>query len=81
MFAMPVYTTETVEEACMGAAVLAAVGTGIYGNIEEACKKMVKIKEKPVEPIWENHVRYKEGLQIFEELYDNLKGMFEKNKH
>lgn len=76
MFSMPVHTTKTVEEACMGAAILAAVGTGIYGTIEEACERMVQIEETVVEPINENTAIYQEGLQTFEELYANLKGMF-----
>lgn len=76
MFAMPVHTTKTTEEACMGAAILAAVGTGIYGTIEEACEVMVKMEETLVEPLKENTAFYQEGLQIFEELYENLKGMF-----
>lgn len=76
MFAMPVHTTKTVEEACMGAAILAAVGTGIYRNVEEACQVMVKMEEKLVEPIADNIAFYQEGLKTFEELYGNLKGMF-----
>lgn len=75
---MPVYTTNTEEEACQGAAILAAVGCGMYGDIEEACRAVVKLNEHPVEPIAQNVERYRIQQQIFRELYCKVKDLYPK---
>lgn len=73
---MPVYTTSTEEEACQGAAILAAVGCGMYGDIEEACRAIVKLNDRPVEPIAGNVERYRIQQQIFRELYCKVKELY-----
>lgn len=73
---MPVYTTKTEEEACQGAAILAAVGCGMYQDVKEACGAIVKINEKPIEPIQENMKRYRQQQEIFRELYLKTKDLY-----
>lgn len=78
MLEMPVYTTEVDEEACFGAAILAAAGTGIYGSIPEACMEMVKIRSEVTEPIMENVRYYREKQEIFCELYERVNSLYQK---
>ena len=66
---MPVYTTATEEEACQGAVIQAAVGTGIYGSIDEACGAIVRINPDPTEPIAANIPVYREMQELFREVY------------
>lgn len=73
---MPVYTTSTEEEACQGAAILAAVGCGIYKEIEEACSVIVKLNDRPVEPIAGNVEMYRAQQQMFKELYYKVKDLY-----
>lgn len=73
---MPVYTTKTEEEACQGAAILAAVGCNLYKSIEEACSEIVKINENPVEPIKENIKLYEKQQELFRELYLRVKDLY-----
>ena len=73
---MPVYTTETEEEACQGAAILAAVGCGMYRDVKEACSAIVKINDSPVEPVTENVKRYRQQQEIFKELYLRVRDLY-----
>jgi len=78
MLDMPVYTTRTEEEACLGAAILAAVGTGAYSSVYEACRETVTLDEQVTEPIRE-HVRYYQEKQaVFCELYQQVKELYKK---
>lgn len=76
VFDMPVYTTEVEEEACLGAAILAAVGTGVYGFVSEACEKMVSVCSDVTEPIRTNVRYYRERQELFCELYESVKGLY-----
>ncbi len=76
VFNMPVYSTSSEEEACLGAAILAAVGQGYFATVEEACSEMVGIKDEVVYPIADNHMRYKEMQEIFVDLYKKNEKLF-----
>lgn len=78
MLDMPVYTTEVDEEACLGAAILAAVGTGMYASVSEACKAMVSIRSEVTEPIQEHVKYYREHQEIFCEIYERVRGIYRK---
>ena len=65
-----VYMSETSEQACAGAAIVAGVGCGLYSNLEESCERLVRINPMPIEPITENSKKYKEFYQtIYSQLY------------
>ncbi len=66
---MPVYTTATEEEACQGAVIQAAVGAGIFDNVDEACGAIVRINPDPTEPIAANIPVYREMQELFREVY------------
>lgn len=72
VFGMPVYKTETEEEACTGAAIMAAVGAGWFGSVEEAVRDIVKTEKEAVYPILENVKRYQEKRIIFRRIYSSL---------
>ena len=58
----PVVLTETVEDASsLGAALLAGVSAGLYGSLEEAVERTVRVRERR-EPSEENR-------RVYEELY------------
>ena len=42
---LPVRTSPIAETGCLGAAVLAGVGCGVYATIEEGCKALVRLDE------------------------------------
>lgn len=76
IFKKPIYTTESAEQSCLGAAVTAAVGTGYFASFEEACEKTVRFRDEVVEPIQENCRRYEEYYQVYQELYGRNKELF-----
>lgn len=76
MLEMDVHTTGTEEEACLGAAITAAVGIGLYRDVPEACRAMVKVSRDVTEPILENVKRYRENREIFGELYPRLRELY-----
>ena len=71
-----VLTIEGEEQACMGAAVTAAVGTGGFRDFQEACEAIVHIRPETVLPIRENQKLYHECYLKYLELYSCSKPLF-----
>jgi len=63
------------EGSAFGAALLAGAGTGVYGSVEEACEKTIKVVSRS-EPDPESVRRYEEYYQIYRSLYPKLKDSF-----
>jgi len=59
----------------LGAALLAGVGVGLYKDFEEAVQETVKMT-RVQEPNMENHEIYKKSMELYLELYENLKHTF-----
>jgi len=76
VFNKEVFSTQSVEQAAMGAAILAGVGVGIYKDVEEGCKKVVKYKGEKIQPISENVHIYNQRFKIYQSLYQDLKKDF-----
>lgn len=76
MLGMPVHTTQTEEEACLGAAIMAAVGIGMYRDIPEACKAIVKLSPEVTDPIAENVRYYREKQEVFHDLYGKVEDLY-----
>ena len=72
---MKVDIIESEEGPGYGAAILAAVGCGVFSSVEEAAKKLVKIVATE-EPDPELTAKYEERYQKFRKLYPALKGIF-----
>jgi xylulokinase len=76
MYDCPIYTNREKEQASLGAAITAAVGCGVFGSLEEACRRMVRLNEEVTEPNPE-HVRvYEEEFLRFREIYRANKSLF-----
>ena len=73
----PILTIKDQDSGCLGAAILAGVGAGIYKSIDLACKQIIK-KGKEYIPDSNNTKIYNQYYQIYNDLYKNLKPLFEK---
>ncbi len=69
---LTVETVECEEGPGFGAAILAAVGCGVYASLEEAVEKLVKVKGV-TEPTAELTAKYEKKYQKFRKLYPLLK--------
>ncbi|MGA3407038.1 MAG: FGGY-family carbohydrate kinase [Candidatus Bathyarchaeia archaeon] len=72
-----VYTMKNEEAACLGAAILAGNAVGMYRSIDEACEKMITVKER-FDPNPMNFNTYERIYQNYVQLYNNLCPMFER---
>ena len=72
---MKVDLIESEEGPGYGAAILAAVGCGVFDSVEEAAKKLVKVTGTE-EPDSELVQKYEERYQEFKKLYKALKGNY-----
>jgi xylulokinase len=71
----PVTNLESQEGSAYGAAILALVGTGAYGTVEEACRSVIREAERVV-PRSTEASSYAERHQIFQSLYPALKPVY-----
>ncbi|MCL2077673.1 MAG: xylulokinase [Oscillospiraceae bacterium] len=75
LYACNVKTTLNTEGPALGVAILAAVGTGIYSSVAEACKAIIKINREQA-PIPENIDKYERAYGMYRKLYPAMKGVF-----
>ena len=61
----------------LGAAILAGVGCKVYENYDQAVKGTIEIK-KEYEPDMQRHEIYKKSMDLYLELYEDLKSTFKK---
>lgn len=69
VFGFDVYTSSAIEQASMGAAILAGLGVGWYSCAGEAAGKLVSLHEEVIKPIPSNHEVYMKNLEIYRNLY------------
>jgi xylulokinase len=60
-----------------GAAILAGMGAGVYPDVRESLREMVRLN-RCFEPNQANHRRYTEVYRLFRDLYEHLKGDFDR---
>lgn len=72
---MKVDIIESEEGPGYGAAILAAVGCGVYPSVKDAAEKLVKVV-KTEEPDQQLVQKYEEKYQQFRKYYPKLKGLF-----
>ena len=75
----PVYTMKNEEATCLGAAILAGKAVGMYGSIDEACEKMIMVKER-FDPNPANLETYERSYRNYVQLYDDLCAMFDREQ-
>jgi xylulokinase len=76
MYNAPVVTINVSEGAALGAAILAAVGVGAFKSVPEACKGIIKVKEKSAAKA-KGAEFYDRQYKRYGALYPALKGWFE----
>lgn len=79
IFNKPLYRTQTVEAAAVGAALLAGVGVGVYADVGDAIARAVRWSDVVVEPHAEHVERYAAAYETFAGLYPALAPMYEKD--
>ncbi len=77
VFGVEIVAVSPTEGAAFGAALLAGVGTEIFGSVEEACERCVRIASR-VTPISEHVAQYEERYELYRSLYPALKPAFDR---
>lgn len=76
VFASKVATVNSTEGPALGAAILAAVGAGLYQSIEEACDTCIK-EVSAKTPDEKNVEIYKDFYEVYKNLYSCVKDQYE----
>lgn len=76
IFDTELVTVNVTDSTAFGTALLAGVGTGVYGSVPEACAATVRIVDR-TDPIPENQATYNEYYPIYRSLYRALKPAFD----
>jgi len=72
----PVYQLSA-EAETLGDAIMAGVGVGVFDDLFSTCEELVKVK-KVISPNPEHHKLYTKLYKIYREIYEPLKGSFDK---
>jgi len=72
MLNMPITVMETIDAGTVGSAMLTGIALGIFDNLDEAAKHMVK-KVKIYEPHQEMHEKYAAVYENYVQLYDAVR--------
>jgi xylulokinase len=75
VFGVKVQVISSKEGPAYGAAILAAVGCGLYETVDEACSKLIQVTAS-VDPIPENVEKYNKIYSVYNGLYPILKESF-----
>jgi D-xylulose kinase len=71
----PLVTVRTAETACLGAAILAGIGASVFPSIDDACERMVQIRNR-VFPDERNRAVYTAAYEKYIKLYEALEPLF-----
>src|SRR5574344_1102482 len=74
-FNCPVKTVVSKEGPALGVAILAGVGTGVYKNVEEGCRAVIKLNPAQ-DPVKENVPQYEKFYQLYRKIYPALKDSY-----
>lgn len=77
VYGMNVSTVDSKEGPALGVAILAMVGVGLYASVEEACQKVIRVKNTTEKNV-ENAEKYEKVYQIYKGLYQHLRKDYEK---
>ncbi|MEG0773698.1 FGGY-family carbohydrate kinase [Clostridium sp.] len=77
VFNLPIEIIETKELGALGSAMAAGVAAGVFEDLKEAAKVLVKVKQR-VEPIKENVEIYKSKFNLYKETTEALDSLWKK---
>ncbi|NNG66828.1 xylulokinase [Caldanaerobacter subterraneus] len=78
VFGVRVDMVNATEGPAFGAAIMAAVGYGVFKDVEEACERIIRVTES-VYPVGEDiEQQYNEKYKLYKDLYYLLKDTFKK---
>jgi xylulokinase len=81
IYGVPVKLLQTSETGCLGAAIYAGIGAGLFKTYNEAVEKVVHVKETYT-PNPANFAAYEKAFGLFQKAYDSLnKGGYFKKTH
>lgn len=69
VYNIPLKTTVQAEQAGIGAAAAAGSGAGIFTSIDEACRALIRYKDKTYTPVPAAHRIYQEYYRLFKDAY------------
>lgn len=75
MFECEVKTLKTKEGPCLGVAILAGVGTGIFESVQSACHSFIENGETCL-PVEDESKTYSEYHKLYKKLYSDLKDSY-----
>ena len=75
VFGVPFEAAREKESSALGAAMIAAIGTGWYADIDEAAETLVKV-EKQIKPNPARKDYFERRFDLYEKLYPALKDLF-----
>ena len=78
VFNLPLAVAKTQEQASLGAAIAAGVGTGIYKDLNEGTASAVHFNEEIVIPNKENHRIYQDYYALYKKAYVDSKDVLNK---
>ena len=74
---LPLLLPRTSVGSPFGAAILAGMGTGAFPDVRKSLSEMVRL-DRRFEPNPANHERYSRIYQVFRDIYEHLKGDFDR---
>lgn len=77
VFNIPIEIIDTKELGALGCAMAAGVAAGVYADLKESAKKLVKVKER-IEPIQENVKIYRSKFELYKETTETLDHIWSK---
>jgi xylulokinase len=72
IFGAPLKTTIFSEQACLGAAITAFTGAGVFDSLTAACSRLVCYKPERQEPLADNHTIYQAFYRQYTDVYARI---------
>ena len=72
VYGMDVSRVDSKEGPALGVAILAMVGAGLYDSVEEACQKVIRVKDTTTSDE-EHAAQYAKVYEVYKGLYQHLK--------
>ncbi|MHC1762584.1 MAG: xylulokinase [Negativicutes bacterium] len=75
IYGCEVRTVSSKEDAALGAAILAAVGVGLYSGVERACQNIIRTSSAEM-PNTANSILYEKTYEVYRRLYPSIRENF-----